>query len=53
MAALVELCRTKVTAFGSLLAFGADRWDVSEHIERKDKPGAVTSLVFSNLATAG
>ncbi|WP_244141312.1 integrase [Burkholderia vietnamiensis] len=53
MAGFIELCRTQLTAFGSSLDFDSDRWDVSEYIERKGMPRAVTSLVFSNLATCG
>jgi hypothetical protein len=48
MAGLIELCRTKVTAFGSSLAFDADCWDVSDYMERKRH---ATRLTFSNLAT--
>ncbi|MDP9651069.1 integrase [Paraburkholderia caledonica] len=50
MAGFIELCRTKLEVFGRSLAFDADRWDVSEHIERKGRHTAV-SLVFSKQAT--
>lgn len=52
MAGFIELCRTKLTAFGPSLAFDADRWDVSEHIQLKGRFESV-SLVFSKEATAG
>lgn len=52
MTGFIELCRTEVTAFGSSLAFDADRWNVSDYIQHKGRYESV-NLVFSNEATAG
>jgi hypothetical protein len=51
MAGFIELCRTKLTLFGLSLPFDADRWDVSEHIQRKGRHTALR-LVFSKQATS-
>ncbi|SAK86964.1 hypothetical protein AWB77_04670 [Caballeronia fortuita] len=51
MAGFIELCRTKLTSFGASLVFDADRWEVSEHIQRKGRHNAL-GLVFSKQATS-
>jgi hypothetical protein len=49
LAGFIELCRTKLTSFGASLVFDADRWEVSEHIQRKGRHNAF-GLVFSKQA---
>ncbi|MDN8051295.1 MULTISPECIES: integrase [Burkholderia cepacia complex] len=51
MAGFIELCRTRLTSFGASLVFDADRWEVSEHIQRKGRHHAL-GLVFSKQATS-
>jgi hypothetical protein len=45
----IDVCRNELTAFGTDLAFEADRWDVSETVQLKAR-GSNGHAVFSNWA---
>ncbi|NIF55522.1 hypothetical protein [Burkholderia sp. Ax-1724] len=52
VARFIELCKSKLTVFGTTLVFSEDIWNVSRTVKLKGKYSQVR-LVFSNHLTCG
>lgn len=48
----VDMCRNKLTVFGSDLPFEKDVWDVTEAVKTKGKANQRERVTFSTMATA-